>query len=174
MLQKQIHEIRDPIHLFVKLDSDERRVLDSRPMQRLRHVHQLGMSYLVYPSATHKRFEHSIGVMELATRIFDTITNSHNLAPAVRAAFPELSDSRKLEYWRSVLRVSALCHDIGHLPFSHVAERDLLPEGWDHERITSELILSREMLIILNEFTPPIRSTDVAKLAIGPRTSRGI
>ena len=63
---KQYHEIRDPIHVFVRLDSDERRVLDSGPVQRLRHIHQLAMSYLVYPGATHKRFEHSLGVMELA------------------------------------------------------------------------------------------------------------
>ena len=46
--------------------ADERRVLDSAPFQRLRHIHQLALTYLVYPGATHKRFEHSLGVMELA------------------------------------------------------------------------------------------------------------
>ena len=70
------HEIRDPVHEFIKLDSDERAVLDSRPVQRLRNVHQLAMEYLVYPGATHKRFEHSLGVMELAGRVYDTITSS--------------------------------------------------------------------------------------------------
>ncbi|MCX8053915.1 MAG: HD domain-containing protein, partial [Armatimonadetes bacterium] len=54
-MKKQVHEIRDPIHVFIKLDSDERRVLDSRPIQRLRHVHQLALTYLVYPGATHMR-----------------------------------------------------------------------------------------------------------------------
>ena len=61
MTSKQYHEIRDPIHDFVRLDSDERRVLNSGPVQRLRHIHQLALSYLVYPGATHKRFEHSLG-----------------------------------------------------------------------------------------------------------------
>ena len=67
------HEIRDPIHVFIRLDSDEREVLDSKPFQRLREIHQLALTYLVYPGATHRRFEHSLGVMELATRIFDVV-----------------------------------------------------------------------------------------------------
>ena len=66
---KRLHELRDPIHTFIRLDSDEREVLDSRPVQRLRHIHQLALTSLVYPGATHKRFEHSLGVMELATRV---------------------------------------------------------------------------------------------------------
>lgn len=45
------------------------RVVDSRPFQRLRHIHQLAMTFLVYPGATHRRFEHSLGVMELASRV---------------------------------------------------------------------------------------------------------
>jgi uncharacterized protein len=72
---KNFHEIRDPLHVFIRLDSDERRFLDSRPLQRLRHIHQLALSSLVYPGATHKRFEHSIGVMELAGRVYDRITS---------------------------------------------------------------------------------------------------
>lgn len=58
---KNIHEIRDPIHVFIKLDSQERQVLDSQPVQRLRHINQLALTYLLYPGATHKRFEHSLG-----------------------------------------------------------------------------------------------------------------
>ena len=65
-MKKLRHEIRDPIHNFVRLDNTERKIVDSEPFQRLRHIHQLAMSYLVYPDATHKRFEHSLGVMELA------------------------------------------------------------------------------------------------------------
>src|SRR6266540_2169839 len=58
-------EIRDPIHVFVHVDENERRVLDSPPFQRLRNIHQLAMTYLIYPGASHKRFEHSLGVMHL-------------------------------------------------------------------------------------------------------------
>ena len=83
-MPKNIHEVRDPIHVFVRLDSDERRVLDSRPLQRLRHIHQLAMGYLVYPGATHKRFEHSLGVMELASRVFDVVTHRENVTDEIR------------------------------------------------------------------------------------------
>ena len=85
MAAKQYHEIRDPIHVFVRLDGDERRVLDSAVVQRLRHIHQLAMSYLVYPGATHKRFEHSLGVMELAGRVFDVVTADDNIVDSIRA-----------------------------------------------------------------------------------------
>lgn len=78
MMSKHDHEIRDPIHGFIRVNSQERKVLDSRPFQRLRHIHQLAMTYLVYPGATHRRFEHSLGVMELAGRVFDVITNQAN------------------------------------------------------------------------------------------------
>ena len=47
-MKKHFHEIRDPIHVFVRLDSDERQVLNSAPFQRLRHIHQLALTYLIY------------------------------------------------------------------------------------------------------------------------------
>lgn len=73
-MAKHFHEIRDPVHVFIRLDSDERKVLDSRPFQRLRYIHQLGLTYLIYPGATHRRFEHSLGVMELAGKVYDIVT----------------------------------------------------------------------------------------------------
>lgn len=165
-LVKNIHEIRDPIHIFIHLDSDERKVLDSRPFQRLRYIHQLGLSYLVYPSATHKRFEHSLGVMELATRVFDIITHKDAINDEIRKLLPEISNDDKLIYWRRVLRMAALCHDLGHIPFSHSAEKKLLPEGWSHERLTREIILSGEMQNIWKDMK--IFPEDIVKVAIGP------
>jgi len=87
-MAKRFHEFRDPIHQFVRVDSDERRVIDSHPFQRLRHIHQLAMTYLTYPGATHRRFEHSLGVMELAGRIYDTVTQPHNLPEQARRSVP--------------------------------------------------------------------------------------
>lgn len=133
-MPKNVHEIRDPIHVFVRLDNHEREVLNSRPFQRLRHIHQLALTYLVYPGATHKRFEHSLGVMELAGRVFDIITD--NATDEIRARLEPLNNQDERRYWRRVLRMAALCHDVGHLPFSHAAEKQLLPSGWDHERLT--------------------------------------
>lgn len=176
-MTKNIHEIRDPIHVFVRLDNHERRVLNSRPFQRLRHIHQLAMTYLVYPGATHKRFEHSLGVMELATRIYDVITNPNNveeLPPEVKGVLPELRDLKAIDYWRCVLRMAALCHDVGHLPFSHAAEKELLPEGWDHERITREIINSEDMKAIWDAITPPLRPDDITKLAVGPKKAKNL
>jgi HD superfamily phosphohydrolase len=174
LMPKHIHEIRDPIHVFVRLDSDERRVLDSRPFQRLRHIHQLALTSMLYPAATHKRFEHSLGVMELAGRVFDVVTHPANVTDQVRKILPEIAQQDKLGYWRRVLRMAALCHDTGHLPFSHAAEKELLPAGRDHEDFTREIILSTEMKTIWEEVTPPLRPMDIVKLAVGPRKARDL
>lgn len=167
----KIHEIRDPIHVFVKLNSAERDVLDSRPLQRLRHIHQLSLTHLVYPGATHKRFEHSIGVMEVATRIFDVVTAARNVRKeSVKRFIPgrKLKTSeRGIRYWRQVLRIAALCHDVGHLPFSHTAEAKLLPEGWDHERLTANIILSEEMRHHWTQLG--VDPKHVVKIALGPK-----
>ncbi len=174
MTSKQFHEIRDPIHDFAKLDSDERRVLDSGPVQRLRHIHQLAMSYLVYPGATHKRFEHSLGVMELAGRVFDVVTAEYNIHPSVREVVPEIARKDSISYWRKVLRMAALCHDIGHLPFSHAAEKELLPDGWDHETITANLVQGDELCEIWQSMKPPLDPDDVAKISVGPEKMRSV
>ncbi len=163
-MAKHLHEIRDPIHVFVRLSSDERRVVNSSPFQRLRYIHQLALTYLVYPGATHRRFEHSLGVMEVATRIFDIVTEQSNVHARMHDLMPT---SDGLRYWRRALRMAALCHDIGHLPFSHAAE-DLLPDGWDHERLTIALIESPEMQEIwLTLEDGPLNPAHIVKLAVG-------
>jgi len=166
---KHYCEVRDPIHVFCRLDSDELKVLNSRPFQRLRHIHQLALTYLVYPGATHKRFEHSIGVMELAGRVYDVLTDPRNQYYDIKEFLPELGCDYGKMYWRRALRMAALCHDLGHLPFSHAAESELLPQGWDHERLTVEIIRSKEMRQIWDSMTPPLRKEDIAKLAVGPK-----
>ena len=171
-MDQRVHEIRDPIHAFIKLDSPERLILNSPPFQRLREVHQLAMTYLIYPGATHKRFEHSLGVMELATRIYDTVTATENLKhESVRKLVPR-HGSFDHQYWRRVLRMAALCHDIGHLPFSHAAEEELLPDGTRHEHLSLELILSPEMGQLWTELN--INPHQVGKLAVGPKYYPGL
>jgi uncharacterized protein len=164
-MAKGFHEIRDPIHVFVRLSSEERRVLDSRPFQRLRNIHQLALTYLVYPGATHRRFEHSLGVMELAGRVYDVVAEPKNIDKDIEEILPNEGHMR--HYWRQVLRMAALCHDIGHLPFSHAAEKELLPEGWNHERLTWDLIHCDEMARHWDEMK--VQAQDIAKLAVGPK-----
>ena len=121
--------IRDPIHAFIKITPDEQRIVDHRCFQRLRDISQLAFVSFVYPGATNKRFEHSLGVMDLSTNILDE-TVSDDEAPEEKA------------YWRQVLRIAALCHDIGHLPFSHTLEGLLKEEtgGKNHEDLSRGII----------------------------------
>ncbi len=173
-MTKSIHEVRDPIHIFVRLNSQERWVVDSRPFQRLRHIHQLALTYLVYPGATHRRFEHSLGVMELAGRVFDVITSLNNVSNDIRDLIGPIREQEQLPYWRTVLRMAALCHDLGHLPFSHAAEKELLPENWNHERITRSIIESTEMAEIWSKMRPPLNATDIVKLALGKKEAKDL
>lgn len=126
--------IRDPIHGFIRADELEAALLGSRPMQRLRFIHQLGLTFLVFPGAEHSRFSHALGTMHLAGRIYDA------LAAKSRGLLPEGPRSRE----RRLVRVAALLHDIGHAPFSHSAE-DLFAGGIDHEEMTRRLIDSEEL-----------------------------
>ena len=68
-----IHEIRDPIHGFIKLNDLEKEIIDSIEFQRLHKIHHLALTYQIYPSATHKRFSHSLGAMSFASQIFDIL-----------------------------------------------------------------------------------------------------
>jgi uncharacterized protein len=96
------------------------------------------------------------------------ITNPRNIYhDSVRKFVPLAKpDPRAHEYWGQVLRCAALCHDLGHLPFSHAAE-DLLPKGWDHERLSKEIIMGKEFGVLWKELK--IQPEDVAKLALGPK-----
>jgi len=129
-------KIYDSVHGFIPFDEFEKELIDSLPFQRLHYIHQLGIAYLVYPGATHTRFEHSLGVMDLATLMFEKICKS--VRPDVFHFVPRKGSSDYL-YWRRVLRMAALCHDLGHLPFSHVAEKDLLG-SLGHEYWTLKII----------------------------------
>ena len=112
--------------------------------------------------------------MELAARVYDIVTNPMNVTDEICSRLEPLTNDRQKNYWRCVLRMAALCHDVGHLPFSHAAEKELLPECWDHERITREIIISDEMKSIWCEVTPPLRALDIVKLAVGPNKARDL
>lgn len=163
-MAKTRHELRDVIHEFVHFNNVEKSLVDSGPFQRLRSIHQLAMSYEVYPGASHRRFEHSLGVMEVAGRIFDAVFDRQIDQRVLDRISDEMHGANK-SYWKNVLRVGALLHDVGHLPFSHAAEKALLPEGWDHERITAEIIRNSELKGILENPSPPIKVGDVIDVA---------
>lgn len=161
------YEFRDPVHSFIEVDAGERRVIDTRPVQRLRYIRQLANSHLVYPGATHTRFEHSLGTMEMAGRMYDAVTDPLRDNGYLYKALPMLKNDTYRRYCRRIVRMAGLCHDLGHLPFSHAAEHELLPKGWNHERLSYELIRSEEMTEALWAMMPPVRSEDVARIAVG-------
>ena len=152
-------KICDPIHGFIRFGDLEKQVIDSTPFQRLRYIHQMAVAYLVYPGATHSRFEHSLGVMELVTRIYNTLIEGRNQVVDLK------KKKEELDYWRLILRLAALCHDMGHLPFSHTAEKSLLPKG-GHEKMTLEIIFSPYLEAIWKKIAPHA-AEDVAKLSVG-------
>jgi hypothetical protein len=112
--------IRCPIYGSVLLNRKELRIIDSPFFQRLRHISQLGFASLVFPGAVHTRFSHSVGAIHLAGLVFDKLLQNqlHSLK--------DYYSNEQLDYFRQILRFSALLHDIGHPPFSHAAE-SLLP-----------------------------------------------
>lgn len=133
------HEMRDPIHGFIKLSEKEKKLIDTPVFQRLRRIRQLAMTFLVYPGAVHTRFDHSIGVMHIAGRICTKLQ--------------ELNSTKICHEDIDRVRLAALLHDVGHGPFSHVSEHLLkkyAPADTDtgqvlekiHEKITVDIIRS--------------------------------
>jgi len=98
----------------------EEQVINSVPLQRLRGIHQLAMASLGYPGAVHTRFDHSLGTMHVAGRMFDALIE--NLDGGARDAV--LGERTPDEAHRQV-RLAALLHDVGHGPFSHSSEAAL-------------------------------------------------
>lgn len=112
------YEIRCPIHGFVALNDWEREIISQAPFQRLRRIRQLAWTDLVYPGAMHTRFEHSLGVMHVATQLYDAILQRSGQLLKSELAY----NDEGLRRDRALVRVTALLHDVGHAPFSHAAE----------------------------------------------------
>lgn len=128
-----VGEITDPIHRYIRFTELEREIIDTPVFQRLRKIRQLAGAHLVYPSAQHTRFEHSLGTMHLAGLAGQTLLDK---------GYIEKKD--QLEG----LRLAALLHDIGHGPFSHLFEEVLIGRGMStssHENMGKKII--RETII---------------------------
>lgn len=151
------HRIRDTIHGFIHLSDKEVAIVDHPIFQRLRNIKQLALTHYIYPGATHTRFEHSLGVLEFVTRAFDSLLSKRRvkLGKEFRATGHTIDEAKQ------VLRLTALLHDIGHLPFSHAGEA-VLPDDKSHEHVTIALIENSE----LSDTIRKQYSTDVIKLAI--------
>lgn len=127
--------LRDPLWNNIRVEGPYLRLLDSAVFQRLRYVRQLGLAHLVYPGATHSRFEHALGAYHLAR---ETVR--------VLAASPSGSEV-PAEEWE-IVTAAALLHDIGHYPFSHALEELGVPH---HETVAEPLLCTGEIAGILRE-----------------------
>jgi len=110
----ELEVIRDPLWDNIRLDRVALLALDTPAVQRLRYIRQLGHAFLVYPGATHTRFEHALGAYHLARRALAALEERGELECV-------------LEEECTAVRLAALLHDIGHYPFSHALEEAGFP-----------------------------------------------
>ncbi len=134
-------EIRCPIHGLIPLNAWEWDIVNQPAFQRLRRIRQLAWTDMVYPGAMHTRFEHSLGVMHISSRLVDALWQRER--ELLQSVYHYISE--KMERQKQLIRVAALLHDIGHGPFSHAAE-SLLPrkpkgkQRYQHEDYSAAII----------------------------------
>ncbi|KAF0536927.1 HD phosphohydrolase domain-containing protein [Gigaspora margarita] len=138
--QKKI--INDPIHGYMEFDDLVIKFIDTPQFQRLKEIKQLGSAYFVYPGASHNRFEHSLGTAYLAQK-FTKILQQKGAG-----------NSHYAERDLKCVTLAALCHDLGHGPFSHVFDQLVVPKlipdtKWKHEN--GSIMMLEDILIELRK-----------------------
>ncbi|MBX7230511.1 MAG: HD domain-containing protein [Bdellovibrionales bacterium] len=127
-------QLRDPIHGSIDISAAEAKLLDHPTYQRLRSIKQLGFAEFSFPGATHNRFLHSVGVAHLAGIAFDQIFKKW-----------KFSKNSVKKRFKTIVRLAAFLHDIGHGPLSHATE-EVMPElhnllfGPSQEKSSHQLI----------------------------------
>ena len=125
--------LRDPVWNNIRVDELTLSLVDTDVFQRLRYVRQLGWTYLVYPGATHSRFEHALG--------------THHLSRRTLALLCEAEDAASIsEEEQTIVRSAALLHDVGHYPFSHALEEI---GALHHEAVARPLITEGSVASLL-------------------------
>lgn len=121
--------IRDPLWNTIRLDGTAVRIVDTAEFQRLRYIRQLGLAHLVYPGATHTRFDHALGVYHLTVTALRQLHERGGVPP---------------EAWEGeeLVPYAALLHDIGHYPFSHALEELEGEVPADHEEVSRRFFQS--------------------------------
>ena len=115
------YEIRDPIHGLIGLTEQERKIINTPIFQRLRRIRQLALADLVYPGALHTRFEHSLGTMHVASRVFTHLAETERLYDTdhVMVRLPAY-------YTTSVMALSAMLQNISSIATTNLV-RSVLP-----------------------------------------------
>jgi hypothetical protein len=134
--------VRDPLWNNIRLEAEALAVVDTPAVQRLRYVRQLGHAFLVYPGATHTRFEHALGTYHLARRV---LAQLDDLVGGGRGRRPDPAEAL-------AVRLAALLHDIGHYPFSHALEEAGLPH---HEDLAARHLTTGPLAGVLERLGVP-------------------
>ncbi len=130
---------KDPVHGYIYVnDPLIWDLINTREVQRLRRIRQLGTSYLTYPGGEHSRFSHSLGVYEVIRQIVQAFSRNSYEWP---------------DEYNQLVMAAGLLHDVGHAPFSHTLEKVI---GLRHEVWTERLILdpSTEIHQVLKHISP--------------------
>jgi uncharacterized protein len=134
--------IREPVWGTIHVDATARRVVDAPAFQRLRYIRQLGLTHLVYPGASHTRFDHALGVYHLIRQALSRMGQQGEL--------DSLSDAQ-----RRLVPLAGLLHDVGHYPFSHALEEldePLIPGH--HEALTGRFLAETDVRAALESVAP--------------------
>ncbi len=167
-------EVRDPVHGSIKILDEEKQIIEHPFFQRLRSIKQLGFSEFVFPGATHTRYLHSIGVMDISSKVFDQL-------------FKDKRSNPDIVRLRETVRLACLLHDIGHAPLSHttefvmptvstlnLADRFVI-NGADqatHEDYTTKIIVDSSFTVAFDEVKKSfgVNPNNVAELISGSTT----
>ena len=109
-----VEYVNDPIWGEIPLTKVELDLVNSKPFRRLQHIRQMGLAYLAFPTANHRRYEHCIGAMHVAYLLADMLAE-------LAASNPDLHIEIGPAHYQAI-RLAALLHDIGHAPYSHAFE----------------------------------------------------
>lgn len=162
--------IHDNVHGNIFLDPLCLKFIDTEQFQRLRDLKQLGMAHKVYPGAVHTRFEHSLGVYFLSGEAVQKLKNYQGMELGIE------------NFDIQTVKLAGLLHDVGHGPFSHLFEREFLPQvcigcDWSHEQMSVKMVdhivdehsidvdaemmkRVKEMILASSEFKQPQASRD--------------
>jgi hypothetical protein len=138
--------IQDPVHGAILFEPQELDLISTWEMLRLRYIMQLGPAHIVYPGATHTRFQHSLGTSFLAQKCIRVVNYCEDLGTACFVPISQLLT----DYQQNLFRISSLLHDVGHAPTSHCIEYAI--ESWsglDHTDLGEFLILNSSLTDVL-------------------------